>query len=80
MFKIWSNGAYIIEMVLEEACSFLQKSFLQALLSVDDLKLRIVSIDLAMIQAIYVLTWDIRHFNWSQFLNDILYKHAIDIH
>jgi hypothetical protein len=57
-----------VKMVLEEVCSFLQGSFLQALLSVDDLKFRIASVGLAMIQAIY------RHvifdpFNWSQFLN-----------
>jgi hypothetical protein len=42
-----------MNLVLEEACLFLQECFLQALSSVDDLKLRIGSINLDMIQATY---------------------------
>jgi hypothetical protein len=41
-----------VKLILEEACSFLQESFLQALLSVD-VKLTIGSIGLAIIQAIH---------------------------
>jgi hypothetical protein len=68
-----------VEMVLEEACLFLQEFFLQALFSVDDLQFRIASTSLAMIQSIYLhVIFDT--INWSQFLNDILNKHAIDIH